>query len=91
MSQEEHRDYLLLFIKTCLTLLQPMDCRPDFPGGSVIKNPFANSGNMGLIPRSGRFPGEGNGTPVFLPRKSRGQRSLVGYSPWTEELRVRHD
>ena len=23
-----------------------------------------------------------NGTPVFLPRKSHGQRSLVGYSPW---------
>ena len=21
-------------------------------------------------------------TPVFLPRESRGQRSLVGYSPW---------
>jgi len=21
-------------------------------------------------------------TPVFLPEKSRGQRSLVGYSPW---------
>ena len=67
-------------VQTCLTLLQPMDCRPDFPGGSVIKNPFANAGNMGLIPRSGRFPGEGNGTPVFLPVKFHGQRSLAGYS-----------
>ena len=28
-------------------------------------------------------------TPVFLPGKSHGQRSLVGYSPWC--LRVRHD
>ena len=30
-------------------------------------------------------PGEGNGipaTPVFLPGKSHGQRSLAGYSPW---------
>ena len=27
-------------------------------------------------------------TPVFLPRKSQGQRSLVGYSPWV--CRVRH-
>jgi len=34
-------------------------------------------------------------TPVFLPRESRGQRSLVGYSPWgckesdtTEQLSV---
>ena len=25
---------------------------------------------------------EGILTPVFLPRESHGQRSLVGYSPW---------
>ena len=29
-------------------------------------------------------------TPVFLPGKSHGQRSLVGYSPWGCK-RVRHD
>ena len=29
-------------------------------------------------------------TPVLLPRKSHGQRSLVGYSPWGYR-RVRHD
>ena len=29
-------------------------------------------------------------TPVFLPRESRGQRSLVGYGPWCYK-RVRHD
>ena len=29
-------------------------------------------------------------TPVFLPGKSHGQRSLVGYSPWGHK-RVRHD
>ena len=28
-------------------------------------------------------------TPVFLPRKSHGRRSLVGCSPWGN--RVRHD
>ena len=28
-------------------------------------------------------------TPVFLPGKSHGQRSLAGYSPWS--CRVRHD
>ena len=40
--------------------------------------------NLGSIPRSGRSPREGNGlpTPVSLPEKSHGQRSLVGYSPW---------
>ena len=36
--------------------------------------------DMGLIPASGRSPGEGNGlpTPVFLPGESHGQRSLEG-------------
>ena len=29
-------------------------------------------------------------TPVFLPGKSHGQRSLTGYSPWSCK-RVRHD
>ena len=35
-----------------------------FPGGSVVKNPPANVGDAGLIPVSGRFPGEGNGNPL---------------------------
>ena len=34
----------------------------------------------GLIPGSGRSPGEGNGKP-FLPGEFHGQRSLAGYSP----------
>ena len=52
-----------------------------------------NAEDMGSIPGLGRYPGEGNGnplTPVFLPEKSPGQRSLVGYSPW-DHKRVRHD
>ena len=35
-----------------------------FPGGSVVKNLPANAGDMGLIPGSGRFPGEGNDNPL---------------------------
>ena len=35
-----------------------------FPGGSVVKNPPANVGYMGLIPGSGRSPGGGNGNPL---------------------------
>ena len=27
-----------------------------FPGGSVVKNPPANAGDMGLSPGGGRFP-----------------------------------
>ena len=58
-----------------------------FPGGSGVKNPPPNTGDIGdsgLIPGSRRSPAEGNGspTPVFLPGEFHGQRSLAGYSPW---------
>ena len=53
-----------------------------FPGSSVIKNPPANTGDVGFIPRSGRSPGEGNDYPLPYSSKSDGQRSLVGYCPW---------
>ena len=33
-------------------------------GQAVVKNPPTNAGDTGLIPRSGRFPGEGNGNPL---------------------------
>ena len=54
-----------------------------FPGGSAVKSPLANAGDMGLIPGLGRSPRGGDGDPilVFLPGKYHGQRSLVGYSP----------
>ena len=35
-----------------------------FPTGSVVRNAAANAGDVGLIPGSGRFPGEGNGNPL---------------------------
>ena len=35
-----------------------------FPGGSVVKNPPANAGDVGLIRASRRSPGEGNGNPL---------------------------
>ena len=35
-----------------------------FPGGSLVKNPPANAGDMGSIPGSGRSPGRGNGNPL---------------------------
>ena len=36
----------------------------DFLGGSGVKNPPVNEGDRGLIPGSGRSPGEGNGNPL---------------------------
>jgi len=50
----------------------------------VVKNLSANAGDRrGLSPWSGIFPQrrEWPPTPVFLPGKSHGQRSLEGYSP----------
>ena len=56
----------------------------DFPGGSEVKMSAWNAGDQGLIPGSGRSPGDGNGNPLqfLLPGESHGGRSLVGYSPW---------
>ena len=34
-----------------------------FPGGSVVKSPSANEGDVGLIPGLGRSPREGNDNP----------------------------
>ena len=57
----------------------------------MVKNAPAKAGGAGLIPGSGRSPEEGNGNPlpVFLPGKSHGRRSLVGYSTQGRE-RVGH-
>ena len=34
-----------------------------FPGDSAVKNMPINAGDVVSIPGSGRFPGEGNGSP----------------------------
>ena len=59
-------------------------CTVDFPGSLVGKESACNTGDWGSIPGSGRSPGEGNGNPLQYSclEKSRGQRSLAGYSPW---------
>ena len=52
----------------------------------MVKNLLANAGDegdTGSILEAERSPGGENDNPlVFLPGKSHGQRSLVGYSPW---------
>ena len=55
-----------------------------FPDGTVVKNLPANAGDKGSIPGSGRSPERRiwQPTPIFLPGKFHGQRSLAGYSPW---------
>ena len=53
-----------------------------FPGGSAVKYLLVNAGDVALILRSGRSPGEGSGNP--------GKRSLAVYSPRGRK-RVGHD
>ena len=55
-----------------------------FPSSSVVKNPSASAGDMGLIVGLGRSLGVGNGNPLQYSclEKSRGQRSLADYNPW---------
>ena len=60
------------------------------PGWLSVKNLPANAGDTG-DPWVRKIPWgrEWQPTPIFLPGKSHGQRSLVGYSPWG--CRVRHN
>ena len=61
-----------------------------FPGGSDGKEPTCNTGDLGLIPVSGRSPDEGSGTPLLYACLGNFMdRNLVGYSPWGH--RVGHD
>ena len=50
---------------TAVMIFGPTYLISSFPGGSVVKNPPANAGDtedVGSIPGSGRFPGEGMAT-----------------------------
>ena len=47
-----------------------------FPGGSEVKASASNAGDSGLIPGSGRSPGDGNGDHSSI---------LAWRNPWTEE------
>ena len=56
----------------------------DFPGGSDGKWSCLQCGRPGfdLWVRKIPWRRKWQPTPVLLPGKSHGQRSLVGYSPW---------
>ena len=63
-----------------------------FPCGSAGKEFTCNAGDLGLIPRLRRSPGEGTGNPLQYSclGNPTDRRSLVGYNPWGHE-RVEHD
>ena len=80
---EERRIIMTVGIQTSLYLLTGMA-----EGASLLssfgKESACSAGDLGLIPGSGKIPWrrKWHTTPVFLPRKSHGQRILMGYSPW---------
>ena len=58
-----------------------------FLGGSDGKESACNVGDLGSVPGMGRSPGGGHGNPLqnsYL-ENPHGQRSLVGYSPWSRK------
>ena len=91
-------DFSLFFNQN---LFVPSSILMGFLGGSDSKESACNAGDPDLILGLGRFPGEGNGYPLWyyclensLPGESPGQRSLVGYCsilgglwfPWYKAL-----
>ena len=62
-----------------------------FPGGSVVKNPPANTGDAGSVPGLGRFPGEGNGTPLQYSWLENPMEEEPGGLHSMGSLRVRHN
>ena len=53
-----------------------------FPGGSMVKSLPANAGDVvQSLGQEDPLGKEMTPTPIFLPEKSHGQRSLEGYSP----------
>ena len=56
-----------------------------FLGASDSKESSWNAGDLGSIPGQGSSPGGGHGNPLQYSwlENHHGQRSLVGYSPWS--------
>ena len=75
------------FCDNVVRFILPLKLEVGFPGGSEGKASACNAGDLGLIPGWGRFPWrrQWQPTPVFLPGKPHGWRSLVGYSPWSHK------
>ena len=64
-----HRSFLWLHIFSLIGILalENLHFYKSFswlPGGSGVKASALNAGDLGSIPGSGRFPGEGNGNPL---------------------------
>ena len=62
-----------------------------FPGGSDGKESACNAGDLGLIPRSGRSPGEGNGNSLQYSSLENCMDREAWWAAGRGVARVRHD
>ena len=73
--------YIHIYIYTCIVCVCVYIYRIS-SGGSEVKAPASNAGDLGSIPGSGRSPEKEMAThSSILAWRIPGQRSLVGYSP----------
>ena len=84
LNLEENSFWEMVQLKTEASLCLGLSWYFDFPGGSDGKSICLQFRRPEFIPWIGKIPWRRIWQPtlVFLPGKSRGQRSLVGYSPW---------
>ena len=66
-------------------------CQLGFPGGSEVKNLPVSAGDVGLIPGSGRSPGEGNGNLLQYSCLENPMDKEPGGLQSTESQRVGHN
>ena len=71
----------MFFLPSVLGAVRTLDRLPSWLSGN---EPTCQCRRCGFDPWIRKIPLEEEmaTTPVFLPKKSHGQRSLVGYSPW---------
>ena len=75
---------LTITFQGTLTSFYLVDIRLGLPWWLSGKEPTCQCGRHGFNPWVRKIPWrrKWQPTPVFLPTKSHGQRSLMGYSPW---------
>ena len=85
VERESHTTGCLTFdVQTACPLCCKLVYSRGFPSGSEGKESACIVGGIGSIPGLGRSPGGGHGNPLQYSclENPRGQRSLVGCSPW---------
>ena len=64
VTAAQQTESVMHVIYPLLKIIFPYRSLQSFPGGSEVKASASNLGDLGLIPGSGRSPGEANGNPL---------------------------